>query len=126
MNPLAVARRASTIAVPIVAGVALAIAPASAHFCYVNNMTPQAAAGASSSNGFASFGELAFEFTGLCPAGIQVLADAAGVSVDTPINLHAVMAGGAESRGNDAPGISHLDFGAIDAAFPDAVAACPQ
>ncbi|UUZ58911.1 hypothetical protein [Nocardioides sp. B-3] len=87
-------------------------------------MTPQGMAGASSSNGFASFHVLAFEFTGLCPAGIRVLADAAGISVDTPINLHAVMAGGAEFRGKDARGISHLDFEAIDAAFPDAIAAC--
>lgn len=126
MNPLSVARRASTIAVPIVAGIALATAPANAHFCYVNNMTPQAIAGASSSNGFASFEQLAFQFTGLCPEGIQVLADAAGVSMDTPINVHAVMAGGAQARGIDTRGISHLDFEAIDAAFPDAVAACPE
>jgi hypothetical protein len=34
------------------------------------------------------------------------------------------MAGGALSRGKDARGISHLDFDAIDAAFPKAVAAC--
>ena len=34
------------------------------------------------------------------------------------------MASGAEFQGKDAPGISHLDFEAIDAAFPDAVAAC--
>jgi hypothetical protein len=52
-----------------------------------------------------------------------VLADAAGISVLTPINAHAVMAG-ALSRGKDARGISHLDFDAIDAAFPKAVAAC--
>ncbi len=51
--------------------------PASAHFCYKNNLSPQAAAGMANSQGFASFGELAFEFTGLCPAGIEVLADAA-------------------------------------------------
>jgi len=117
-------RRISTIVVGTIAALALGLGPASAHFCYVNNMTPQAMAGASNSNGFASFHDLAFEFTGLCDAGIQVLADAAGVSLNTPINLHAVMAGGAESRGNDAPGISHLDFDAIDAAFPDAVDAC--
>lgn len=89
-------------------------------------MTPQAVAGASNSNGFATFSEVAFQFTGLCPEGIKVLADAAGVSVDTPINVHAVMAGGAQARGIDAGGISHLDFEAIDAAFPDAVAACPE
>ena len=117
-------RRISTIAVGTAAALALGLGPASAHFCYVNNMTPQAMAGASNSNGFAPFHDLAFEFTGLCDAGIQVLADAAGVSLNTPINLHAVMASGAESRGKDARGISHLDFDAIDAAFPDAVEAC--
>ena len=117
-------RRIVTISVGTLAGVALGLGSASAHFCYVNGMTPQAMAGAGSSSGFASFHDLAFEFTGLCESGIQVLADAAGISVETPINLHAVMAGGAESQGKDARGISHLDFGAIDAAFPDAVAAC--
>ena len=117
-------RRLSTIGVGAVAAVTLGLGPASAHFCYVNNMTPRAMAGASNSNGFVSFHDLAFEFTGLCDAGIQVLADAAGVSVDTPINVHAVMASGAESRGKDARGISHLDFAAIEAAFPDAVDAC--
>ena len=117
-------RRISTMAVGTAAALALGLGPASAHFCYVNNMTPQAMAGASNSNGFASFHDLAFEFTGLCDAGIQVLADAAGVSLDTPINMHAVMASGAELQGKDARGISHLDFDAIDAAFPDAVDAC--
>ncbi len=118
------ARRLSTIALGMVAAVAVSSGPASAHFCYVNNMTPQAMAGANNSSSFVSFHDLAAEFTGLCDAGIQVLADAAGISVDTPINVHAVMAGGAQSRGKDAPGISHLDFEAIGAAFPDAVAAC--
>ena len=117
-------RRLSTISIGTVAAVALSLGPASAHFCYVNNMTPRAMAVASNSSGFVSFHDLALEFTGLCDAGIQVLADAAGISVATPINMHAVMAGGAESRGKDARGISHLDFDAIDAAFPDAVAAC--
>ena len=117
-------RRLSTIGVGTVAAVALGLGPASAHFCYINNMTPQAMAGASNSKGFVSFHDLASEFTGLCDAGIQVLAGAAGISVETPINLHAVMAGGAEGKGKDARGISHLDFEAIDAAFPNADAAC--
>ena len=117
-------RRLSTITIGTVAAVALGLGPASAHFCYVNNMTPQAMAGASNSNGFASFHDLAFQFTGLCDAGIQVLADAAGISIETPINMHAVMASGAEFQGKDAGGISHLDFEAIDAAFPDAIIAC--
>ena len=117
-------RRLSIIGVGTVAAVALGIGPASAHFCYIDNMTPQAMAGASNSNGFVSFHDLAFQFTGLCDAGIKVLADAAGIAVETPINVHAVMAGGAEFKGKDARGISHLDFEAIDAAFPNAIAAC--
>lgn len=118
-------RRISTISVGTVAAVALGLGPAGAHFCYANNMTPQAMAGASNSNGFVSFHDLAFQFTGLCDAGLEVLADAAGISVQTPINAHAVMASGSEFRGKDAGGISHLDFDAIDAAFPDAIVACP-
>ena len=117
-------RRISTVALGTIAAVALGLGPASAHFCYVNNMTPQAMAGASASQGFVSFHDLAAEFTGLCDAGIEVLADAAGIAVETPINRHAVMARGAQSQGKEARGISHLDFGAIDAAFPDATAAC--
>ena len=103
-----------------VAALLVTAVPADAHFCYKNKLTPQAAAGMAKSQGFVTFGEVAFEFTGLCPDGIQVLADAAGVTTGTPIHARAVMAGG--SGGN--PAISHLDFDAIDAAFPDAVAAC--
>ena len=117
-------RRISTIAAGTAAALALGLGPASAHFCYVNNMTPQAMAGASNSSGFVSFHDLAFQFTGLCDAGIQVLADAAGISGETPINARTVMASGAEFQGKDARGISHLDFEAIDAAFPDAIVAC--
>lgn len=110
--------------VTIATTLALAAVPASAHFCYVNKLTPQAVAGVTGSEAFTTFGELALEFTGLCPAGIQVLADAAGVEVGTPINTRAVMAGGAVSQEKEAGGISHLDFLAVEAAFPDAVAAC--
>jgi hypothetical protein len=72
-----------------------------------------------------SFGDLAFEFTGLCPAGIEILAEAGGVTTDTLINGHGTMAGGTlrkDSPGNKA--IGHLDFAAIDAAEGDAIAAC--
>jgi hypothetical protein len=118
-------RRVLTGGIATVATLVLTAAPASAHFCYKNNLTPGAAAGMANSQGFATFGELAFEFTGLCPAGIEVLADAAGVTTDTPIHAHAVMAGGTLRDGSsDNPAISHLDFDAIDAAFPDAVDAC--
>jgi hypothetical protein len=116
--------RLATVTAAAATAVVLGTSSASAHFCYVNHMTPKAMAGAANSNGFTTFGEVALEFTGLCPAGIQVLADATGVTVGTPINLHAVMAGGAARQGKEAGGISHLNFAAIDAAFPDAVAAC--
>lgn len=116
--------RMATVTLTTAVAVALAAGPASAHFCYVNNLTPQAVAGVAGSNGFATFGEIALQFTGLCPAGLQVLADAAGVDLGTPINTHAVMAGGALSQGKDAGGIGHLDFAALEAAFPDAAAAC--
>jgi hypothetical protein len=116
--------RLATITGAAAAALALGAAPASAHFCYVNNLTPQAVAGVAGSNGFATFEEIAFEFTGLCPAGIQVLADAGGVEVGTPINAHAVMAGGALTQGKEAGGISHLDFAAVEEAFPAAAAAC--
>jgi len=43
---------------------------------------------------------LLFEFTGLCGAGIEVLADAGGVTTDTLINGHGVMAGGTVRKGD--------------------------
>ncbi|WP_175477279.1 hypothetical protein [Ruania alba] len=101
------------------AALALGASSASAHFCYVNNLTPNAAANMADSSAFVTFGELAFEFTGLCPAGIEILAEAGGVSVSTPINMRATMAHGQSNHG-----IGHLDFEAIDAAFLDAAAAC--
>ena len=119
-----ITRRLGTVAVAATAATALGVAPAAAHFCYQNNLTPQAAAGMVGSGGYHSFCELAFQFTGLCPAGIAVLAGAAGVTVDTPIHARAVMAGGAAAKGKSAPGISHLDFDALDAAFPAAADAC--
>jgi hypothetical protein len=117
-------RRMSILAVSTVAAFAVGVAPAAAHFCYHNDLTPQATAGMLGSNAYTSFGELAFQFTGLCPAGIEVLADAAGITVDTPIHSRTVMAGGLAKQGRSNPAIGHLDFEAIDAAFPDAVAAC--
>ena len=73
-----------------------------------------------------SFHDLAAEFTGLCDAGIDVLAEAGGVSPETLIHTRTVMAGGTLREGGKAgtPAISHLDFDAIDAAFPAAAAAC--
>ena len=117
-------RRLPTLAIPTAAALALGVTPAAAHFCYHNNLTPQAAAGMLGSQAYVSFGELAGEITGLCPAGVEVLANAAGVSMDTPIHARTVMAGGLAKKGSSNPAISHLDFEAIEAAFPDAMAAC--
>ena len=100
--------RLAILTVATVASLGLGVGPAAAHFCYHNNLTAQAAAGMLKSNGYTSFGALAAEFTGLCPAGVQVLADAAGVTVDTPIHARAVMAGGLGPGSN--PAIGHLDF----------------
>lgn len=117
-------RRPLTILAGAAAALVVAAGPASAHFCYHNDLTPQAAAGMAGSQGYVSFGALAAEFTGLCPAGIDVLAAAGGVTTDTLINAHGLMAGGLEKQGRSNKAIGHLDFGAVEAAFDDAAAAC--
>ncbi|MDQ4113852.1 MAG: hypothetical protein M3306_22555 [Actinomycetota bacterium] len=114
-------RRAAIVAVSAVAAVAMSVGPANAHFCFNKHAVQQGAAGMADSQGFASFHDLAFEFTGLCDAGIEILAHATGVEPWTAINVRTVMAQGA---GGKSQGIGHLDFAAIDAATPDAVAAC--
>jgi hypothetical protein len=103
------------------AAVALAAGPASAHHCYNAHAVEQGLQGMGSSQAFATFYEEALEFTGLCDAGIQVLADAAGVELWTPINEKATMASGSDGMSQ---GISYLDIDAIEAAVPDAIAAC--
>ena len=106
-------RRLTTVAAATVAAIALTTSAASAHFCYFSDPNPNGNAGRAGSNGFVTFEALATEITGLCPEGIEVLADAAGIETDTLINAHGVMAG--PTNGNKA--ISHLDFAAIDAAI---------
>jgi hypothetical protein len=120
------ARRLATTGIAAMAVVALTAGPASAHFCFKTNLNERAAEGQAGSANWVSFHDLAFEFTGLCDAGIEVLAEAGGVTSDTLINGHGTMAGGTLRKGEDAgtPSISHLDFEAIDAAFPAAAAAC--
>jgi hypothetical protein len=115
-----------TTGIATVAAVALAAGPAQAHFCFKTNLNERAAEGMAGSANWVSFGDLAFEFTGLCPEGIEILAAAGGATVDTLINSHGTMAGGTLRKGEAAgtPSISHLDFEAIDAAFPEAAAAC--
>ncbi len=103
---------------------ALTAGTASAHFCYFTEANVNAEMGRAGAKAFTTFGALAFEFTGLCDEGIDVLADAAGISATTTIHSRAVMAGGALRTGKNIKPISHLDFEAIDAAFPDAMAAC--
>lgn len=115
--------RLATVATGAVAALALSVAPASAHFCFNAHAHEGALMNMADSNGFVSFGELAAQITGFCPAGIEVLADAAGVETWTPINAHAVMAGGSQGKSK---GISHLDIAAIEAAGPDAAAACAE
>jgi len=113
--------RLATVATGVVAALALSVAPASAHFCYNAQAFEKGLMNMAKSNGFMTFAEIAERETGLCPAGIEVLAAAAGVETWTPINAHTVMAGGS---GGKSKGISHLDFVAIGDAFPDAVKAC--
>jgi hypothetical protein len=119
-------RRMVTTGIATVAAVGLATAPASAHFCFKTNLNERAAQGMAGSANWVPFGDLAAEFTGLCPEGIEILADAGGVTVDTLINGHGTMAGGTLRKGPDSgtPSISHLDFDAIDATFAEAAAAC--
>jgi hypothetical protein len=119
-------RRLVTGGVATVAAFALAVAPASAHFCFRTQLSERAQEASNKSPAFISFGELAFEFTGLCDEGIQILADAGGVTTGTLIHTKTVMAGGTlkKADGGGTPGISHLDFEAIDAAFPAAEEAC--
>lgn len=119
-------RRVLTVGAATVAAVLLGAGPASAHFCYFTEANVKAELGRAGSSGFATFGDLAFEFTGFCPDGIQILADAAGVTTGTTINAHTVMAGGTLKKGPGASPkpISHLDFAAIEAAIPTAGAAC--
>lgn len=114
-------RRTATVAVATIAAFVISTGAANAHFCFNRHAVQQGAQGMADSQGFVSFHDLAAEFTGLCDAGIEVLADAAGIETWTAINVHTVMAQGA---GGKSQGIGHLDFAAIDAAFPDAVAAC--
>ncbi|UUZ58053.1 hypothetical protein [Nocardioides sp. B-3] len=119
-------RRSITTGIATFAAIAVAAGPASAHFCFKTNLNDKAAEGMAGSANWMSFHDPAFEFTGLCDAGIEVPADAAGASSDTLINSHGTMAGGTLRKGPDAgtKSISHLDFEAIDAAFPAAAAAC--
>ncbi len=124
----ALTRRALTVGVAGVAMVGVAAGPAAAHFCYKTNLNERAAEGMAGSANWVSFEDLATQFLGpLCDEGIQILADAGGVTPDTLIDSHGTMAGGTLKK--EEPGtksISYLDFEALDAAIPAAFAACGQ
>lgn len=119
-------RRLVLSAVAAVAGIALAAAPASAHFCYKKNVNERAAAGMAGSANWMTFADIAAqELPGLCPAGVEYVANAAGATSDTLINGHGTMAAGTlkkDASGN--PAIGHLNFEALEAAVPDAYALC--
>jgi hypothetical protein len=126
-------RRAVTAAVGGVAMVGLAAGPAAAHFCYKSWETEASAAGKAGSSAWMSFEAIASMFLvdaagdPLCLDGIQHLADAAGVELDTMVNTRGTMAGGKfEKDGVGNKAISHLDFVALDAATPDAYTMCDQ
>jgi len=118
-------RRLATTGIAVAAAVMLGAGPASAHFCFKTSLNERAAQGMAGSSNWVSFHDLAFEFTGLCDAGIAVLAEAGGATPETLINSHGTMAGGTLRKADSGtPAISHLNFGGIDAAMGDAVVAC--
>jgi hypothetical protein len=120
-------RRLATTGIGAIAVLALTAGPASAHFCFKTNLNERAAEGQAGSANWVSFHDLAFEITGLCDAGIAILAEAGGATPSTLINGHGLMAGGTLRKGEDSgtKSISHLDFEAIEAATGEAIAACP-
>lgn len=120
-------RRGLLTGIGTVAIIGIAAAPASAHFCFKTNLNERAAQGQAGSANWVSFGTLAAEFLpGLCPAGIDHLATAGGVTPSTLINTHGTMAGGTlkKGEGSGTKSISHLNFEALDAAVPEAFAIC--
>jgi len=94
-----------------------------AHECFNAKRSANGDAGAAASQGWNTFAEdAAFFFPGLCDEGIAILAEAAGVTPDTPILAHATMASGTGGAGN--PAIHYLDLESLFPAVPDALAAC--
>lgn len=119
--------RAVTTGIATAALVALSAGPAAAHFCFKTELNERAAAGMAGSSNWFTFASIASsELPGLCPAGVAYLANAAGATPNTLINGHGTMAGGTLRKGPDAgnKAISHLDFGALEAAIPTAFALC--
>src|SRR5688572_744864 len=71
-----------------------------AHECFNAKRSATGNAGAAASQGWNTFAEdAAFFFPGLCDEGIAILAEAAGVTPDTPILAHSTMASGTRGEG---------------------------
>lgn len=115
-------RRLSIVAGSAAAMVALSTGSAFAHFCYFDNGNEQANSKRAGTPAMMTFHDyvVAGAPVQICDAGIEVLADAVGVTTDTVMNVRGMMAG--PTDGNDA--IGHLDFGKLEGAIPDALAAC--
>lgn len=113
-------RRASILGAATAALVVLSGAPALAHYCFFTDPNVNANAGRAGSSAFVTFDEFT-SFTQLCDEGQEILAEAAGVSMDTLLNGRGVMAGGREGGTKT---IGHLDFGTMIAAGPAAFAEC--
>lgn len=127
------AKRAGVVTAATAALVLAGTSSASAHFCYKTWETEQSAAGKGGSSAWMSFEAIASMFVvdasgdPLCLAGIQELATAAGVELDTMINIRGTMAGGKfEQDGTGNKAISHLDFMALEAATAGAFETCGQ
>lgn len=109
-----------------VAALALTAGTASAHFCYKTDVNPASWEGKNGSQNWMSFSELVATHIGpVCDEGVEIIAAGAGVTPTTLINTHGTMAGGTLKK--EQPGtkaISYLDFAGLEAAIPDAIAAC--
>jgi hypothetical protein len=113
-------RRILTTSAAVVASLALAAGPASAHFCYKKDVNTKAWVGMYGSNGWLRVGDLAAAEFDLCDEGIEVFATSLGATPDTLMNAHGLMAG--PTGGNKAIGTLHIDN--FEAALGDAFAAC--
>lgn len=115
-------RRLSIVAGGAATALLLSTGSAFAHGCYFTNPNPNADDGRAGSSGFVSFTDLALMFTegAACDEAIEYLAPLAGVTPDTLINAHGMMAGG--SGGNKA--IQHMDFAALETNFDAAMSLC--
>lgn len=100
-----------------------------AHECFNVKRSATGNIGATGSQGWSTFAEDAREILGpICDAGVAVLAEAGGVTPDTPILSHATMASRTTRNGpGGTPAIQYLDLFSstgIIQAIPSAFAAC--